>query len=468
MIIEKPIIAKFGGSSVATAERILTIAEIIKEYHDNRPVVVVSALSGITDKLLALVKLPKSKIDSHLSEIRQIHLVLIKKLFTTSRRGEVIKYLNERITELRTLLYSRRNGLMFQDKIASFGEIISSFLVSHALRQQGIDARQVIATECITTTNVFGSADFIPDLTEKKVKKTIKPLLSEGVIPVVTGFLGSTADNKVTTLGRGGSDYTASILGFCLNAKEVQIWTDVDGVFTADPKIVENARLITQISYKEASEMATFGAKVLHPRTIRPAISRNIPVRVLNTFNPQSQGTLITHELIGKKGIKAVASKSKTTLINIYSTDMLFSKGYLAKVFDIFAKEDISIDLVSVSEVSVSITLDENLKISHAISKLKEFAEVTYSADVGTVSLIGEDVIESSHVLTEVSDLFHQNKISIKMISFGASNVNISFVVDKENVEKAVRLVHAQILSKAPIREKPVYTNGGYMGGLEA
>lgn len=466
MNIKEPVVIKFGGTSVSTAERIQTIAEITGQF-ENPVVIVVSALSGITDRLLTLLKLPKNQINANLKEIRRVHLDLIKSLLTEVNQSTAIRYLDEKISGLLTLLKSRNNSPEFSDQIVSFGESLSSYLVSMALNERNIKARQILSTDCIITNNIFGSADFIPGPTEKKVRNLILPLLRNGIVPVVTGFLGSTTDNRTTTLGRGGSDYTASILGYCLNSPEIQIWTDVDGVFTADPKVVENARLISQISYIEASEMATFGAKVLHPRTIRPAILRNIPVRVLNTFNPKSKGTLITNGLIRRKGIKAVTSKPKTSLINIYSADMLFSKGYLARIFNIFAREEISVDLVSVSEVSVSITLDENPKVARAISELKKFADVTQSSEVGTISLIGEDVIESSHVLTEISQLFHRNKISVRMISFGASNVNISFVIDEENVKKAVRLLHAQILSGQPPRIRQNKIDGFLAGGIK-
>lgn len=466
MSINEPVVMKFGGTSVATANGIQTIAEITGQS-TNPVVIVVSALSGITDKLLAFLKLPKHKFNSHQEEIRRIHLSLIESLLAPANRTKAAGYLNQRIGELETLLESSNNTPEFSDKIVSLGETLSSFIVSEALNERNIKSRQIISTDCIITNDIFGSADFIPGPTGKKVRKIIGPLLNNGIVPVITGFLGSTPDNRTTTLGRGGSDYTASILGHCLNALEVQIWTDVDGIFTADPRVVEDAKLIDRISYKEASELATFGAKVLHPRTIRPAILRNIPVRVLNTFNPKSKGTLITNEPTRKKGVKAVTSKLKTTLINIHSTDMLFSKGYLARIFDIFAREEISVDLVSVSEVSVSVTLDENPKVARAIAELEKFAGVTQSSGVGTISLIGEDVIESSHVLTEVSGLFHRNKISIRMISFGASNVNISFVVDEKDVKKAVRLVHAQILSGQPLRIRPVKIDGLFAGGIK-
>lgn len=445
---------------MATAPKILTIAGIVEKELKNHPLVVVSALSGITDKLLSLIEIPESELAGVLREIEEAHLDLAGKLFRSKEEAQrVIEYVQEKIGELRQLLEGRRKSQVFSDKIVSFGEILSSYLIAHGLKDQGINAKQAIATDFIVTTSNFGSADFIPNLTEKKVKDILKPLIAKGVVPVVTGFIGSTLDNKVATLGRGGSDYTASILGYCLGAEEVQIWTDVDGVYDSDPKVVADARLIAEISYKEASEMATFGAKVLHPRTIRPAIQKSIPVRVLNSSKPDNPGTLITRSTSTQKGLKAIAFKRKTALINIYSTDMLFQKGYLAKVFEIFSRESISVDLVSVSEVSISVTLDEHPKIARVISELKKFAQVTHTAKVGVISLVGEDIVSSSHVLMEVSNLFHQLKIPIRMISLGASEVNISFVLDEEDVEQAVRLIHEQILlksqNKSPFLRRP-------------
>ncbi len=462
------VILKFGGTSVASSKRILTLCEVVQKELPRKPVLVVSALSGVTDLLLALLNASKSNSGKIIKKLREIHVALIHELFINSQlHNEVLKYVDDKLVELNTLLRKKNKEASFSDQVISFGEILSSFLIAQALNEFGLKATQIIATDLIVTNDNFGSADFEPKVTEVQVKKFLSPLIKQGVIPVVTGFIGATKNGEVTTLGRGGSDYSASILGYTLRAREVQIWTDVDGVYTADPRVVKSAKVIDQISYKEASEMATFGAKVLHPRTIRPAIERNIPVRVLNTFKVDSPGTLITQNNGRSQGLKSIAFKRKATLINIYSTDMLFSKGYLAKIFNIFSEENISIDLVSVSEVSVSVTLDDHPRINNVVTKLKSFASVSHTNSVGMVSLIGEDLIQSTHVLTDVSILLHQYKIPIKMLSFGASNINISFVVDSDNIDKAVKLIHNQILlGNTESRIKKTHISGKIARGI--
>src|SRR5436190_1053943 len=204
-------------------------------------------------------------------------------------------------------------------------------------------------------------------MTKKNVKKNLLPLLKNGIVPVVTGFIGATKNGHTTTLGRGGSDYTASIIGYALQAEEIQIWTDVDGMYSADPRVVKDARFLSKISYREASEMATFGAKILHPRTIHPAISANIPVKILNTLHPEHPGTLVQKTKQTDADIAVVTCKKQTPLITLYATDMLFRKGFLSRIFDVFTKHHISVDLVSVSEVSVSVTLDNTNNLSEAI-----------------------------------------------------------------------------------------------------
>lgn len=444
--IENPIIAKFGGTSVATEDAILTIIDVVRRSLRERPVLVVSALSGVTDALLTLSRVPKLRIKRQIESIRQIHQSLVNNLFSDRKiRSEVMNYVDEQLSKVEAV--ARRSTLTpsDMDELVSFGEIISSYIIAHALQVNGINAEQMIASRIIVTDDNFMKAEFLPEETELNAKTILRPLLERGIVPVVTGFIGRTKSGQTTTLGRGGSDYSASIIGYCLEAKEVQIWTDVDGIFTADPKTVLSARLIPEISYREASEMATFGAKVLHPRTIKPAIQKNIPVRILNTFNPDGSGTLITANT-GNEGLKAISFMKKTTLVNIYSVDMLLARGFLARIFEIFARRNISIDLVSVSEVSVSVTLDNIGQLNEAVRDLEDFCTISVNSSFGIISLIGEKINTAQYLIRDVSELFHQNNIPIRMISFGASDTNISLVLDAGRVEEAVRLIHDKIL----------------------
>lgn len=444
--IEGPIIAKFGGTSVATKDAILTIVEIVRYSLQRRPVLVVSAISGITDALLALSQIPKTQIKSHIGSIRQIHQSLVNSLFSDREiKSTVMNYVDEQLRKVEEVV--RRGNLTpsDMDELVSFGEIISSYIIAQALQANGINAEQVIANRIIVTDDNFMQAEFLSEETERNARSILRPLLQRGTVPIITGFIGSTIEGQTTTLGRGGSDYSASIIGYCLGAKEVQIWTDVDGIYTADPKTILSARLIPEISYREASEMATFGAKVLHPRTIKPAIQKNIPVRILNTFHSDGSGTLITANN-ATEGLKAVSFTRKTTLINIYSVDMLLARGFLARIFEIFANRNISIDLVSVSEVSVSVTLDNVGQLNEAVKELERFCTVSVNSNFGIISLVGEKINTAQHLIKDVAELFHQYSIPIRMISLGASDTNISLVLDTDQVEEAVRLIHDKIL----------------------
>ncbi len=440
------IIVKFGGTSLATAARIKTVCSIVKKELDKKPVLVVSAISGVTDLLLAGVAF-KSK-GSAISEIKKIHKKLINDLFRGQKQKEVSGYVDFKLIEISKLLNKLRYKKSDVDKIAAFGEIMSSYIITQALEAFGIKAQQVVASDLIVTDNNFGHAEFLPEPTALKIRNILTPLLQENVVPVITGFIGATRNGEITTLGRGGSDYSATIIGLCQKASEIQIWTDVDGVFTADPKIVKRAKLLKQVSYKEASELAAFGAKVLHPRTIKPAIKGNIPVRVLNTLNPSGCGTLICPKPDLLNPITAISYKKKVSLVNIYSTEMLFTEGFLARIFRVFTKHNISVDLVSVSEVSVSVTLENGENLEAGVRDLSKFSSVSLHRNLGMVSLIGEGIVTSTRTIRRIFEILDDNKILVRMVSLGATDINVSLVVKYDQVEKAVNTLHNKLLIK--------------------
>src|SRR3989344_1553432 len=443
------IVAKFGGTSVSSKERVLTLCNIVGTELGRQPVVVVSALSGVTDLLLSLPVLSKSKVGKTIRVIKNLHKNLVGKLWSNKKlQQEIMQFIDSQLEDLAKLTFRDNLTKESLDELVSYGEIMSSHIITHALRSKGIEAAQVIATDLITTNNNFGSADFLLQPSKRNIKRILPPIIKMGVVPVVTGFIGSTKGGRVTTLGRGGSDYTASIIGFCLKASEIQIWTDVDGIFTADPRLVENARALQTVSFKEASELAAFGARVLHPRTIRPAIKAGIPVKVLNTFNPKNSGTLIEEKSSSISYIKAVSFKRKTFLVNIYATEMLLKKGFLARIFKVFAKNAISVDLVSVSEVSVSVTLDDNENLENAIKGINEFANASVVQGLGMVSLIGEGITTSTRTIKKIFDILDKEKILTRMVSLGATDINISIVVESEKIEQAVKALHDRLLLK--------------------
>lgn len=444
------IILKFGGTSVSSQKCLKTIANIVKKEKSREPVVVVSAISGVTDLLLLLINAKESDRRNILKKIELLHMNLIKS-FSGKKRLEIISYVEKCMGQLDRLSMSKRKDSSLQDEIVSYGEIMSSCIISYMLRSVSISAKQVIATSLIVTDNNFGAAEFLPEITREKAKKVILPLVEKGIVPVITGFIGATKDGKTATFGRGGSDYTAAILGYALNAREIQIWTDVDGIFTTDPKFIKDASVLSEVSYKEASELAAFGAKILHPKTIRPAISAGISVRVLNTFNPDGPGTLIKEKSEAAGHIVAIAAKRRITLVNLYSTDMLLSRGFLARVFAIFSKYNISIDLVSVSEVSISVSLDNDENLQKAVEELETFATISISRQLGTVSLIGEGIVNVRNILKNIFSTLDKAKIKVRMISLGATDINISLVLSSSEIDECVSSLH-----RAMIKERKV------------
>lgn len=443
------IVIKFGGTSVATAHGIQQIYKIISKVKDKKPVVVVSAVAGVTDLLLSVARSSLIEAKKSLSDIRKFHIDFIDKLALSSgTKKEILRYLDAVILEIGKVVRIEGSEKAYEDKIVSFGEILSSYIISKTLFEKGLPTIQVIAADIIVTDRNFGGAEFLVGPTRKKVCQKIKPLLEKDIIPVITGFIGASVDGKITTLGRGGSDYAAAILAFCLGASEIQIWKDVNGVYTTDPRLVKEAKNIPVLSYREASEMAFFGAKVLHPRTIRPAVAAKIPVRVLNTFYQEKTGTLIVEKSDRDVPVTAISFKRRTTLVNIYATEMLFSKGFLMRIFTIFARNNISINLVAVSEVSLSVTLDNDSNLDRVVELLSRFSKVTVKKNIGIVSLIGEGIIESSRTVKKLFDVLDEKKISVKMISLGATDINISIVIESDRVETAVKELHKTFFSK--------------------
>lgn len=447
--LPKTTILKFGGTSVSSHDSVNAIVRIVKRILHKRPVLVISALSGVTEALLSLPRDAKL-LHRNIRSIRETHAKLTREIFRGGpARDEVIDYVDEQLEKAAKVAVKEKFTPEDKDELVSFGEIMSSFIVSRALRLNGIKAEQVVATSVIVTDDSFTHAEFLPKETRKKTRKVLAPLIALKKVPVITGFLGSTRNGRTTTLGRGGSDYSASIIGRSLDSREIQIWTDVDGIFTADPRVVRNAEAVKKMCYREASEMAAFGAKVLHPRTARPAIEKNIPMRVLNTFNPKVEGTLVGPHS-PSVGLKAIAFKRKVVLVNIYSGAMLFSRGFLARVFEMFAHRNISVDLVSVSEVSVTVTLDNSNHLSDVIAQLRKFSKVSVDeGGFGVVALIGEKISRTPNLMRDVFSLLQKDRTTLKMISMGASDINVSLVIPSSRIVRTVKAIHNHFIDAA-------------------
>jgi aspartate kinase len=438
------IVMKFGGSSVANAERIRSVAEIVKTQLARKPVLVLSAMGDTTDHLLeAADKAYRNGLVSA-DRIEKLHLKTMKEL---KLPPDAEKELRPLLEELRSLLSGialiRELTKRTKDYLVSFGErlsvrIVAAYFNSINIRAHGFDAWQL---GFISDSN-FTAAELVGESWELIPEKII-PLTEEGgVLPVVTGFIAQDLNGNITTLGRGGSDLSATMIAAACKAEEVQVWKDVDGILTADPRIVEQARPVEAVTYEAAAELAYFGAQVLHPRAMQPCIKTGTPVLVKNSYNPAAPGTRIVSSL-GKKimPLQAITSRSNVTLVDIVSTRMLGQHGFLAEVFSCFARHSISVDMVATSEVSISLTLDAVYDLSALEKDLSRIASVDIKTGKAIVTIIGV-VRRSSEILARAFRTCELLGVPVQMVSQGASKVNISFIVDGHEAPEVVKGLH--------------------------
>jgi aspartate kinase len=430
------IVMKFGGTSLRDAACIHTVHDLVRKEVRRRPVVVASAHSGVTN---ALVELAKDAVGAKVSidALRERHRTVLHEL------GLPLDLHEPLLAELEDLL--RGIHLVGEatprstDYVLSFGERLSVRTLAAFFVKQGTRAVALDSFDAgLVTDSRFGRARPLPD--DGRIKAILSAV--EG-IPIVTGYIGRDEKGNVTTLGRNGSDYSAAIFGNALDAEEIQIWTDVDGVMTADPNLVKDARPIDRMSFDEASELAWYGGKVLHPSTILPAMEKKIPVRVLNTHRPDSRGTLIV-DTLEEPGVvvRSIANKSRTILVTIVSTRMFLQHGFLARIFEVFDRHEIVIDMVATTEISVSVTTDSQHNLEAAVAELSSFSEVHVERDVALVCIVGHRIATELGVPGEVFETMRDERIRVRMISQGAIKVNISFVVPSEDVARAVNALH--------------------------
>jgi len=439
---------KFGGTSVADAAALANVAAIVRVAEKMQPVVVVSALAGFTNALLDSVEKARAGELRHatrsLEEYFERHTKIAGELLGPEARTSFESPLAEARRQIRQLLkiiaaYPVTSPPL-QDEIVAYGELLSSQLLAAILRERGLQAKFVDARECVKTDESFGAATPLPE-TMTRSREHLSPLIESGEIPVLGGFIGSTEKGVTTTLGRGGSDYSAAIVGAALNAREIQIWTDVSGVLTADPRVVPAAQTIPVLSYQEAAELAYFGAKVLHPKTIQPAIEQNIPVRVCNSHAPEDPGTMIVGESqAAPQTIKAIAHKSGITTVQITSARMLGAYGFLRALFAVFEQHQTAVDVVTTSEVSVSLSIDDVAELPRIISDLEKLGTVEIEKERTIVSVVGDGLRNTpgiaGRVFSAISDF------NVSMISVGASSVNLTFMVDDEDAHEVITRLH--------------------------
>lgn len=446
------IVMKFGGTSVESQHAIARVAGIVRKYQDRHPVVVVSAMGKTTNKLLqAGSEAAAGRRDQALAiidELRAHHLTHGLAL-AGAAAAELDRYIRAHFEWLDELV----KGLAIvgelsprsMDAIASVGERLSSLVVSFAFRAAGMPVQHVDSRSVIQTDDRFTQATPLFDETFKRLQEVVCPA-AESAVVVMGGYIGSTEDGHTTTLGRGGSDYSASIVGAGLNAEEIQIWTDVDGMLTADPRIVPGSHRVKSISFAEAAEMAYFGAKVLHPATVLPAVEKNIPVLILNSRRPDVEGTRITAEALPcRNPVKSISCKTNVTIVNIQSTRMLMAHGFLRRIFEVFDRYATSVDMVSTSEVSVSLTIDNRESLASISCEIAQFAELSVEENQAIVCLVGENIRHTPGIAGRAFQVL-RNK-NIRMISQGASRLNLGFVMARADLDDAVAKLHDEFFS---------------------
>ena len=435
------IVMKFGGTSVEDAAAIECSCKIVGQRFSRRPFVVVSALGGATNSLLEAGTLAARGEIGRAMEIAER---------LEKRHAELLESTAEHFIRLRELLkalsaigeFSPRT----QDLVASYGEVLSSLIFADRIKRLGFEAVHLDARQCVITNDHFGKASPIVDLITIRLEETARPHLNAGRAVVMGGYIGATSTGITTTLGRGGSDYSAAIAGAVLNAEEIQIWTDVDGMMTTDPRIVPDAWKVREISFGEASELAYFGAKVLHPLTVLPAVEKNIPVYILNSRKPGGTGTRITREARPCRNlIKSIAVKKGITVLTVSSSRMLMAHGFLKALFEVFDRHRTSVDMVATSEVSVSLTLDSLSSLDAILEDLRPLGDVEITSEAALICLVGNNLKYTPGVARRAFGSL--SDINVLMVSHGASNINFSFIVDEKDATTAVRRLHADFFS---------------------
>jgi aspartate kinase len=448
------IVMKFGGSSVESAAAIERVAGIVKARESRRPVVVVSAMGKTTNKLLAIANAAidgtRAEYIRQLHDLRDMHSREARLIVPLSERASLDRFLDEHFQELTELV----KGLAVLgeltprsiDAISSYGERLASFIVTLAFRHFGMQAEHVDARDVIVTDRRHTHAAPHFAETYARLAKTIPPL-TENAVVVMGGFIGSTEDGVTTTLGRGGSDFTASIVGAGIDAEEIQIWTDVDGMLTADPTILPGGHRVKTISFAEAAELAYFGAKVLHPATVVPAVEKNIPVLILNSRRPEIPGTRIVAEAVRCSNVvKSIACKRKIALVNVHSTRMFMAHGFLHRIFEVFDRFETPVDMVATSEVSVSLTIDLFDRLDAIQSELRQFADVEIEKNQSIVCLVGDNIRYTPGVARRMFNALEG--VNIRMVSQGASLLNLGFVIAEDDLRETVAALHREFFSE--------------------
>jgi bifunctional aspartokinase / homoserine dehydrogenase 1 len=460
------IVMKFGGTSLAGADAIGQAGQIVRRFASRSPVVVVSAMAGVTDDLIGLAEQAvggrPSEVSLRLDRLHARHRKVAQALgVSDGRRDRLVKDLEAQFAELEGVCHGvlllRELSRRSLDLITSFGERLSAQIVAAHLRRIGLRAQPVDAREQIVTDDSHGEAVVDFDATQKKVRRALLPLLRAGSIPVVTGFIGRARDGATTTLGRSGSDYTASILGFALRAREIWIWKEVDGVCTADPALVRNARVVPRISYQEAAEMSHFGAEVIHPKTMMPARRGGIPIRIKNTFKPAAPGTLVTARAIGRGGALMVSSIDGMALVTVEGTGIFGQPGMILRLLTPVAMAGTNIYMISMSssEYNISFAIRERdvEKTMKALEKDfrdrgmlgEQVARITVERGMCAVAVVGAGMKGQHGIAGRVFSALGDEAVNVVAIAQGSSEYNITVIIKERDMKAAVRAIHDRL-----------------------
>ncbi|MBN1464573.1 lysine-sensitive aspartokinase 3 [candidate division KSB1 bacterium] len=449
------VVMKFGGTSVGNAEAIRRVCDIISSRMPRRPVVVTSAVGGITNKLVRLSRLAggreKEQTAELVAEIVAQHEQIIAELGigddpTFSSAFQTGKEMLQ--AAVNDILANGELNDEQSDALISTGEFFMANILPAVLNRMGIASAMADSRKLLLTDSTFSAARPIFDESKERVQAIILPMVKQGIVPILQGFIGSDREGRTTTLGRGGSDYSATLVGAMLGVSTVEIWSDVDGVLTADPSLVQEARRIRHMSFHEAAELAYFGAKVLHPATLAPAVEHNMTVVVLNSMNPDFAGTAISTsplDPLHEGRVKSIAYKENLTVITVISSRMLMAHGFMARLFSVFDEYQTAVDLVSTSEVTLSLTIDSTKNLPNIIPQLEKFAQVRVEEKKAIVCLVGEGLKRTKGIPGQIFGLLQDTHIYL--ISQGASEINLSFVVDEHDLPRVIPRLHRYFFS---------------------
>ena len=451
------VVQKFGGTSVADPEAIQRLIQIVQDARsrDGRgPAVVVSAMSGVTDALLGVAAAAGGgRVEdaiTRLDQLRERHTAAARALAAQDAKGPLAQQIGAQFDDLtalaRALAVLREVSPRTLDVVAAAGELLSSRIVAAALAHAGVPSEWVDARRAIITTGDHTRALPLATETDAALRTSVRAVVDAGRVPVLGGFVGSTIDGHTTTLGRGGSDYSAAIVGAGIGAREIQIWTDVDGMLTADPRVIAAPRLVPQLSFAEAAELAYFGAKVLHPSTILPAVERNIPVRILNSRKADGPGTTITAEPPpAATPLTALACKRDVTVVDITSSRMLMAYGFLRRVFEVFERYTTAVDVVTTSEVTVSVTVDDRRHLEPIVEELSEFSQVTVDHEMALLCAVGDRLRNEPAIAARAVGVLEE--VPLRMISQAASRRNITVILRQADLPHAMNRLHEEFFA---------------------